>query len=143
MSAPPTRVPTATDLLNHLVVRQALAQAWLDSLPNDPIHRHEEGGWIYLNVLTGDIEICRESPGQRSLLDLGNPPILPDCIIVGTFHTHPNPSSAGWFAGPSRMDQANAQVSGVPWLIRSDSGDCATGPNVRRGGMGGGPLYPP
>jgi hypothetical protein len=41
--------PDALDLLNSPVVQKALDDAWTNSLPNDPVHRHEEGGWIYIN----------------------------------------------------------------------------------------------
>ena len=40
---PPTRPPTADELLAEPVVQQALDAAWQDSLPNDPGQRHEEG----------------------------------------------------------------------------------------------------
>jgi hypothetical protein len=40
------QAPTITDLLNELVVQQALEAAWIDSLAGDTLQRHEEGGWI-------------------------------------------------------------------------------------------------
>jgi hypothetical protein len=42
--SPPTRAPTAAELLNESVVQTALADAWTDSQPGDPSRRHEEGG---------------------------------------------------------------------------------------------------
>ena len=39
------------------MVRQALEQAWLNSLSADPARRHEEGGWIYMDTTTGAL-VC-------------------------------------------------------------------------------------
>jgi hypothetical protein len=142
-NSPPTRPPTADELLADPIVQQALQQAWLDSIPSDASQRHEEGGWIYMDLGTGQLDIRRAPAGQRARLDLSNPLLLPNAIIVGTFHTHPNPTAEGWHPGPSSTDQAAATHSGVPWLIRSDSGDFQTGPDSRRGGLTGGPGYPP
>jgi len=142
-TVPPTQPPTAAALFSDPVVQQALQQAWLDSLPNDPLQRHEEGGWIYMDLASGQLEIRRAPSGQQNRLALGNPPLLTGCVIVGTFHTHPNPTAEGWNPGPSPADQVGAARTGVPWLIRSDRGDFVTGPASRRGGFGGGPGYPP
>lgn len=49
MSAP-TQAPTAVELLAELVVRAAMEQARVDSLPDDPQERHEEGAWIYVDL---------------------------------------------------------------------------------------------
>src|SRR5437899_12674382 len=100
MSAP-TRSPTASELLARGEVVQELASAWADSLVDDPDHRHEEGGWIYLDLSAGVVVTRRAAAGTRSRLSLGNPPLLPNHVIVGTFHTHPNPASQGWETGPS------------------------------------------
>lgn len=143
MTMPPTRPPTASELLANTDVVRGLGEAWAASLPNDPTNRHEEGGWIYLDLLTGAILTRRAPAGTRSRLSLANPPLLPDHIIVGTFHTHPNPASDGWETGPSGQDENAATFSGVPWLIRAEDGDYHTGPESRRGGLGGGPGYPP
>jgi hypothetical protein len=141
--AAPTRPPTAAELLVHSDVIQALIAAWADSQVHDPINRHEEGGWIYLNLSTGAIVTERAPAGTRSRLSLANPPLLPNHVIVGTFHTHPNPASEGWTTGPSPQDKQAANYSGVPWLIRAEDGDHSTGPASRRGGLAGGPRYPP
>ncbi len=143
MTAPPNRVPNASELLAHPDVIQAMDEAWVDSQVNDPSLRHEEGGWIYFDLTTGVIVLRRASPGTQSRLPLANPPLLLNHVIVGTFHTHPNPASAGWATGPSSQDQRAANYTGVPWLIRAEDGDHSTGPDSRRGGLGGGPAYPP
>jgi hypothetical protein len=87
--------PTVTELLNQPTVQQALEQAWVDSLPADPAQRHEEGGWIYLDTTTGAIAVQRSPTGTRAALNLNTPPLVPDSVIVATFHTHPNPSAEG------------------------------------------------
>ena len=81
--------------------------------------------------------------GTRHRLSLANPPLLPNHVIVGTFHTHPNPASEAWATGPSTQDAQAARYTGVPWLIRAEDGDHSTGPDSRRGGLAGGPGYPP
>jgi hypothetical protein len=121
---------------------QALADAWVDSQVSDPANRHEEGGWIYLDLATGAVATRRTPAGSRSRLSLANPPLLPNHVIVGTFHTHPNPASEGWATGPSTQDEHAARYSGVPWLIRAEDGDYSTGPDSRRGGLQGSPGYP-
>ena len=135
--------PSTADLLNHPIVCQAMEQAWLDSQAGDPLHRHEEGGWIYMDTTTGQISIRRAPAGQRNQLSLGGPPIVFGSVVVGTFHTHPNPTAEGWNPGPSSTGQNSAIQSGVPWLIRADNGVYSTGPDSRRGGIPGGPGFPP
>ena len=139
---PPTQPPTAADLLNDPLVQQALAQAWIDSQAGDSSLRHEEGGWVYLDKTTGQLAIRGAPAGSQAQLDLSSPPHVLNAVVVGTFHTHPNPTAAGWNPGPSSTDQASAASSGVPWLIRADNGDFSTGPIRRRGGLSGNPGYP-
>lgn len=143
MALSPTQPPTASELLAHPEVIRALAEVWADSQVNDPANRHEEGGWIYLDLATGAIVMRRATAGTRSRLSLANPPLLPNHVLVGTFHTHPNPASEGWVTGPSTQDEQAADFSGVPWLIRAEDGDYNTGPDSRRGGLAGGPGFPP
>jgi len=137
------QAPTAAVLLNELVVQQALEQAWEDSLSDDPVHRHEEGGWIYLDSPTGDVMVRRAPAGTQSTLDLSIPPVVRGAKVIATFHTHPNPSAEGWEPGPSAEDTQSAWLFGVPCLIRADDGTHTTGPASRRGGLTGGPGYPP
>ncbi len=139
----PIRPPTATELINNAVVQVGMDQAWIDSQPNDTVHRHEEGGWIYMDVTTGTISTARAAAGSTTRLSLAGPPVIPGAVVVGTFHTHPNPTADGWDPKPSITDKRSAAYTGVPWLIRSDSGVFSTGPNSRRGGFSGGPGFPP
>src|SRR5436309_5416184 len=98
------RAPTVTELLNDPTIQQALEQAWVDSLPADPARRHEEGGWIYMETAKGALSIRRAPAGARSMVNLSTPPIIPGSVVVGIFHTHPNPSAEGWDPGPSMVD---------------------------------------
>ena len=99
---------TIVELLNDPLVQQALEQAWLDSLPDDPAARHEEGGWIYQDVATGAITVRRSAAGARALLDLDTPVLVSGSVVVATFHTHPNPSAEGWNPAPSLADTQSA-----------------------------------
>ncbi len=137
------RAPDVDELRSHPVVQAALEQAWADSSPGDPLRRHEEGGWIYLDVTTREITVRRASSGAQSDLRLDNPPIVPGSVVVAVFHTHPNPSSEGWTAGPSEDDRRADDRDGVPDLIRADNGVYLSGPRSRRGGLSGGPGFPP
>jgi hypothetical protein len=128
--------PSADDLARHPVVVQAIEEAWSDSRPTDPGNRHEEGGWIYL------VTTVRAGRGRNDLIDLINPPLLPGAVIVGKFHTHPNPSLEGWEPGPSPDDIMVDEMHGVPDLIRADDGLHLSGPDRRRGGLGGNPRFP-
>ena len=135
--------PTIAELLNDLVLTQAMDDAWRDSLPNDPAQRHEEGGWVYVNTTTGATTVQRAPAGRRAMLHLNAPPIVADSVVVATFHTHPNPSAEGWQPGPSAADTDSAWILGVPCFIRADDGIHSTGPDSRRGGTLGGPGFPP
>jgi hypothetical protein len=135
--------PTIAELLNDPIVQRALDAAWADSLPADPARRHEEGGWVYMDTTTGIIQVRRAPAGQQAALDLTMPPITSGSVVVATFHTHPNPSTEGWDPRPSAADTRSAWILGVPCLIHADDGIHSTGPNSRRGGLAGGPGFPP
>lgn len=134
--------PTASELEAHPVVQDALAQAWLDSQPADRKKRHEEGGWVYINVTTGELSIVRAPRGVQTAIDLTHPSTFHDCFVVGKFHTHPNPIDEGWFPGPSIRDKIVDAVHGVPDLIQADNGVYHCGPDRRRGGLSGKPGFP-
>ena len=96
-----------------------------------------------MNLATGELTTRRAPAGLQAELEIGNPLLEPGCVIVGTFHTHPNPSTEGWEPGPSPADQNVHTQLGVPGLILADNGVHVTGPSSRRGGLSGGPGYPP
>jgi hypothetical protein len=134
--------PSAAELLRNPIVDAAIEQAWSDSLPDDPLRRHEEGGWVYYELATGTISVSRAPVGRRGRINLHNPPEVEGCVVVGKFHTHPNPSAEGWDPSPSDDDETVDEIDGVPDLIRSDQGMFTSGPDTRRGGLGGRPGYP-
>ena len=136
------QVPTSSELLKDPEVQRALDEAWADSLADDPARRQQEGGWIYCETTRGEIVTKRASAGNQMEMDLGSPPDVPGFLVVGTFHTHPNPTAEGWRAGPSELDKQTAGSAGVPFLIRADNGDYCASPDSRRGGMVGNPGYP-
>lgn len=135
--------PTAAELQTNPTVKAALGQAWTDSQSNDPARRHEEGGWIYRDQATGQVTVRRAPAGAQAGIDLRNPPNVPGSVVVGKFHTHPNPTSEGWVPGPSDQDKRVDAGHGVPDLIQADDGVHVSGPDSRRGGMGGGSGFPP
>jgi hypothetical protein len=136
------RAPTAAELLDDPLLLQALEQAWADSLSGDPSQRHEEGGWIYMNITSGEIAMRRAQSGRQAAIDLSRPPALAGSMVVGKFHTHPNPTAEGWNPGPSATDQRIDALHGVPDLIRTDSGVYVSGPQSRRGGLRGRQGFP-
>jgi hypothetical protein len=142
MSEAVDQVPTTEALLSDVTVQAALERAWADSEVDDRLKRHEEGGWIYVNTNTRELLVRRAAAGRRSAIDLSDPPLVPGAVVVATFHTHPNPSSEGWNSGPSTSDTESAFVLGVPCLIRADDGIHVTGPDRRRGGLGGSAGFP-
>src|SRR5262245_34252675 len=93
--------PTAAELLANATVRLAIEEAWVASLADDPINRHEEGGWIYMDLATGEISTRRVPPGLQAEIHLESPPEVAGAVVVGIFPTHPNPTSEGWLSGPS------------------------------------------
>ena len=68
--------------------------AWNDSLPADPIRRHEEGGFWGVEA-DGSYGVRRFPPGTVDFL--GRPPVLGSdqmfrgLRVMGHFHTHPSP----------------------------------------------------
>lgn len=142
-SSVPTTAPTTDELQNNKTVQAALKSAWHDSQPDDPAKRHEEGGWIYMNRCTGEISVKRAPAGAQAELDLHRPPDVKDSVVVAKFHTHPNPTDEGWRPGPSDQDEDVDARNGVPDIIQADDGVYSSGPDSRRGGLGGGNGYPP
>lgn len=92
----PTRAPFVQELLRDPVVQAALDQAWRDTQADDSAHGNpnarEQGGWIYLNLRTGQLTIrrSRRYPPNRFSISLDPPDIVEGSAVVGTFHTHPS-----------------------------------------------------
>ena len=123
--------PAAGPLLADGAVQGQLASAWAASQVADPAKRHEEGGWIYLNLITGAITVTRATAGAQASIQLSSPPTEDDSVVVGYFHTHPNPTAEGWLPGPSPADLRNAPKRQVPAFIRADDGDHTYGAGSR------------
>ena len=96
-----------------------------------------------MNLNTGAMLVVRAPAGRQAELEIGNPPLHHDCVIVGTFHTHPNPSAEGWDPEPSDTDEQLLAALGLPGLIRADDGVHTAGPRSRRGGLRSRPGFPP
>jgi hypothetical protein len=79
---------------------------------------------------------------RRASRNRPQPPALAGSVVVGKFHTHPNPTAEGWNPGPSATDQRIDALHGVPDLIRADSGVTVSGPHSRRGGLRGRQGFP-
>ena len=99
------------ELLAELAVIAGMSRAWLESQADDPIERHEEGGYIVLNPdLTHGVQ--RWPRGQQSRI--APPPLdANNCYngraVVAAFHTHPNPPidevGREWEQRPSESDR--------------------------------------
>ncbi|MCP4655271.1 MAG: hypothetical protein GY856_07615 [bacterium] len=95
-----------------------------------------------MDTRTGEITTRRAPPGRQAAVNLSWPLVLPAHVVVGKFHTHPNPSSEGWMTAPSASDRVTDARHGVPDLIRADDGIHVSGPETRRGGLTGEPGFP-
>jgi len=168
--------PTGSEMIANANVRAALATAWAASNAavtiwpthdpaqvgnacNPPVggapanNAHEEGGFIYLNLITGAMTTRAVAAGAQAALLLENPPNVADSVAVGGFHTHPNVGNcwgAPFFSG---ADGRWATRHHAPLLMRgafpavANTTDHATG-NARehlagpRGLADGGALAP-
>lgn len=96
-------------ILDHRV-REEMARAWADSLSDDPINRHEEGGYI-IRYPDGVLTVERWPRGEQARII--PPPMESNNRyngdeVVAAFHTHPNPpvDELGqiWNPAPSPAD---------------------------------------
>jgi hypothetical protein len=165
------QTPTGNELLSHRTVRATMAAAWTASTPGvtrwvtpapgsalaatcNPVPgaaapaAHEEGGWVYLNLITGDLSTRRAAAGGQAGINVNvGAPTVTDSVMVATFHTHPNVGACWGAVTPSGADTTNANARGIPNLIRgafptvADIDDVFTGPN-RRHHLAGSRLAP-
>ncbi len=119
------RAPSGNEMIADSGVQAVLSGAWSRSQPTDPTSTiakaettHEEGGWIYIDVVTGKLRAEAATPGSSSRIRLNEPPVLQNAVLVGVYHTHPN-IGGGWAASPSETDVAFARHAGIPLLTRS------------------------
>jgi len=111
-----------TDIVRSLQIRHVdplgdpciiaeLNRAWHESQADDPMSRHEEGGYVVMNS-DGACGVERWPRGGQFRIQ----PPPPDRgnryngkVIIATFHTHPNPpvdeAGRAWEQAPSQSDQ--------------------------------------
>ncbi len=155
------QIPSGNDLLRDRTVRGTMGAAWTASTPGitrwvtptpgsplaatcNPVPgapapaAHEEGGWVYLNLLTADLSTRRAAAGGQAGINVNvGAPTIVDSVMVATFHTHPNVGACWGAVTPSGADTRNANARGIPNLIRgafpavANTRDLFTGPNRR------------
>jgi hypothetical protein len=116
--------PTFATLTANATVAAAIAAAWTASTPavNPPVGaQHEEGGWVYLNLITNVLSVRRQARGAGAAIDLSAPPLQADSVVVAKFHTHPNLGPT-WIAGPSGQDGVVDARHGVPDVVAGTPG---------------------
>jgi hypothetical protein len=110
----------ADDALASERVRAAMRAAWDDSQPDDPDHRHEEGGYI-TQLADGSYDAVRWPRGAGAWI--APPPRTADGryqghTVVGEFHTHPNPAiderGRRWQESPCPGDIAGIRSENYP-----------------------------
>ncbi|HEU5108967.1 MAG TPA: hypothetical protein VFT95_10475, partial [Micromonosporaceae bacterium] len=119
-------IPGPGALIGDATVQAALASAWTASNPAitpappapGPPGVHEEGGFIYLNIITNVITTDRVAAGAQASLALNDPNPPDHAITVGGYHTHPNVGPVWGAPFPSGADTAWATRNGIPLLIR-------------------------
>jgi hypothetical protein len=119
-------IPGPGALIGDPSVQGALAGAWAASgasiVPAPPAPAppgvHEEGGFIYLDIVTNAISTDRVAAGAQASLPLNSPNPPANAITVGGYHTHPNvgPAWGAPFASPA--DVSWASRNGIPLLLR-------------------------
>jgi hypothetical protein len=133
------RAPTFDELRRHPTVYEAITAAWTASdigVKDAVTEAHEEGGWIYMNILDGSISIVRATPTHTDAIALEPaPPPEPNTVLVAMFHTHPSLRNRG----PSRHDLVHDARRGIPNLVAANPGSdrakfqiFLSGPSVRR-----------
>ena len=112
------KIPDFNSLIANNAIKTALQQAWqASSASNQPNHgQHEEGGWIYLNLITEDLTVKRQTAGGQAAINLASPSTETDCVVIAKFHTHPN-LGPNWVHGPSQQDQNVDANHGVPDIV--------------------------
>ncbi len=112
------KIPDFNNLTANHTMRTSFQQAWQAS--NASIHpnhgQHEEGGWIYLNIITGGLSVQRQAAGAQAAINLSAPPVHADSVVIAKFHTHPN-LGPHWVHGPSGADTHVDALQGVPDVV--------------------------
>ncbi len=132
--------PTGNQMTLNSIVTAAMQLAWTASNPAvtrwsrpqagsplaaqcnpingaPPTTAHEEGGFIYLNLINGNISTNRVAAGGQASLPLSNPANVADSIVVGGYHTHPNVGNCWGSPFFSQADIDWSNINGVPLLM--------------------------
>jgi hypothetical protein len=114
-------IPNVSTLIADAQVQKVIEDAWIRSNPairQVPVQQytHEEGGWIYLDIITNALRFSLKEGGPTST-SLRLPPSVADAIVIADFHTHPH---LDWVAQPSPEDLATANGNGVPGIVRAE-----------------------
>ena len=130
------RAPTFDELRNNKVVSEAIQAAWLasDIGVNDRVTQaHEEGGWVFMNLIDGSLFIERAKPEGTDFIRVEPPPdVASGNVLVAIFHTHPHMGARTAF--PSRADLTQDARRGVPNLVAGTTGTKADVYQVRLSG---------
>lgn len=134
------RAPSGNKMSLNSTVRAAMRVAWTASNPEvtrwpnpeaghnlagqcDPVagslptNAHEEGGFIYQNLITGILSTISVAAGGQASLPLNNPPVVANSIVVGGYHTHPNVGNCWGEPFFSTEDNNWSNTNGVPLLM--------------------------
>jgi hypothetical protein len=124
------KAPRFDELRKNSVVAEAIKDAWKASDPGTKgdlvTHPHEEGGWVYMNLIDGSLSTERAPAVGTNFIDVSMAPDVDNSVVVAAFHTHPN-MGPKWQASADPKDKANAETRGVPSLIAGNPG---TNPDV-------------
>jgi hypothetical protein len=135
--------PTGEELIKNPEVKKTLDAAWAASnvSAKNPDNWRENGGYIFLNVVSGSISTMKAAPGNWGQMALPSPDLktIPeDSIVVAVFHTHPNPDRAGVC---EEHDIEKSSIDGVPDIVRGHKGPFSCGVK-RRLHLAGARGYP-
>jgi hypothetical protein len=117
------KAPTFDELRKDSTVLQAINDAWQASdvgVRDLVAQPHEEGGWVFMNLIDGSLSIERATPQYTDAIKVEPAPQVPDSVLVALFHTHP---TLGPKAGPSPHDLREDKRRGVPNLVVANKGN--------------------
>ena len=115
------RAPNFNELQKISVVATALQDAWkasdvgVSDLVTQP---HEEGGWVFMNLIDGSFSIERATAVGTNFIKVEPPPDVKNSVLVAIFHTHP---TLGKNPGPSSYDSKEDKRRGVPNLVAAST----------------------
>ena len=110
-------------LLTDAVITAAIREAWRDSCADDPVGRHEEGGYVLLKA-DGSYSVERWPRGRRCRII--PPPLDPgNCYngrkVLAAFHSHPNPpvdeAEVEWEQEPGESDRRWHACTRLPGFV--------------------------